>query len=50
MPKLIVTMFTIQNVANGQTKNEIQKTESLIANGQWVVVKVIPFLLPFSGS
>jgi preprotein translocase subunit SecA len=30
---------TIQNVANGQTQEMKYKKESLIASGQWVVVK-----------
>jgi preprotein translocase subunit SecA len=31
---------TIQNVANGQTQEmKYKKAESLIATGQWVVVK-----------
>jgi preprotein translocase subunit SecA len=38
---------TIQNVANGQTQEMKYKTESLIATGQWVVVKSNSFLPPF---
>jgi hypothetical protein len=38
---------TIQNVANGQTQEMKYKKESLIATGQWVVVKSNSFLPPF---